>query len=244
MNRKTFSVIKSELKDYVASPATYVFIIIFLMVSGFFTFMIGNFFKAGEASLDAFFMWHPWLYFFLIPALGMHMWAEERRQGTVEWLFTMPISLFQCVIGKFIAAWLLIVAALTLTFPIIITVAYLGTPDYGAIFCGYIGSILLAGAYLAITSFTSTLTRSQVVSFIVSVVICLFLIFSGWPPVTDMLVNWAPNQLVELVAYCSVMPHFSSMQRGVIDSRDIIYYLSVMAVFLFGTALILKNHRA
>ena len=239
-----YTITKSEIKGYLTSPAAYVFMVIFLLLSGFFTFMIGNFFENGEASLDIFFMWHPWLYLFLIPAIGMHLWADERRQGTIEWLFTMPVSMTDCVIGKFLAAWFFVIAALFCTFPIVITVGYLGHPDYGAIFCGYIGSILLAGAYLAITSFTSTLTRSQVVSFILSVVICLFLIFAGWPPVTDMLVNWAPHQLIDFIAYFSVIPHFTSLQKGVLDSRDVLYYISVIAVALFLTSLVLRNHRA
>lgn len=244
MFKTIFTITKSEIKGYLISPATYVFIIIFLMLSGFFTFMISNFFKTGEATLDSFFMWHPWLFLFLIPAIGMHLWADERRQGTIEWLFTMPISLSQCVIGKFLAAWFLIAVALFMTFPMVITVYYLGHPDLGSVFCGYIGSFLLAGSYLAIASFTSTLTRSQVVSFIVSLVICLFLILSGWPPVTDMLVDWAPRGLIDTIAYFSFMPHFSSMQRGVIDTRDIIYYFSIITVSLFLTAMVLKNHRA
>jgi ABC-2 type transport system permease protein len=244
MKSKTFTIVKSEIKGYINSPAIYVFIIIFLVLSGFFTFMISKFFKAGEATLDSFFMWHPWLYLFLIPALGMQMWSEERRQGTIEWLFTMPVSLFHCILGKFLAAWVIVGFSLFLTFPIVITVKYLGNPDLGAISAGYIGSFFLAGTYLAVSSFTSTLTRSQVVSFIVSLVICLFLIFAGWPPVTDMLINWAPQSIVNIVAYCSVIPHFASLQRGVLDSRDIIYYITVICVFLFATASVLKTQRA
>jgi ABC-2 type transport system permease protein len=244
MTQRIFTLVKSEVKGYLTSPAAYIFIIIFLVLSGFFTFMISNFFEAGDASLNAFFMWHPWLYLFLIPAVGMHLWAEERRQGTLEWLFTMPVTLSECVLGKFLSAWLIVIFALLMTFPIVITVAYLGDPDSGAIICGYIGSALLAGSYLAVTCLTSSLTRSQVVSFILSVVICLFLILAGWPPVTDMLVNWAPRGVIDAVAYFSVMPHFSSMQRGVIDSRDILYYLSVITLSLFITGLVLKNNRA
>lgn len=244
MCRKISTLVKSELRGYITSPAAYIFVIIFLILSGFFTFMISNFFKAGDASLNVFFMWHPWLFLFLIPAIGMHLWADERRQGTIEWLFTMPITLTQSVIGKFLAAWLIIIIALAMTFPIVITVAYLGDPDFGAIACGYLGSSLIAGTYLAITCLTSAMTRSQVVSFILSVVICLFLILSGWPPVTDMLVSWAPRGLIDAVAYFSVMPHFVSLQRGVIDSRDLLYYASVIIISLVMTGFVLKNNRA
>jgi len=247
MNR-TFSninsIVRKELSGYFTSPAAYVFIVIFLLLSGFFTFMISNFFAAGEASMTAFFQWLPWLYMALVPAVGMPLWSEERRLGTIELLLTMPMSMLDCILGKFLAAWLFISAALLLTFPLVITVAYLGRPDFGVIFCGYIGSILLGGAYLGIASMTSSMTRSQVVSFILSVIICVFLIFSGWPPVTDMLVNWAPVWLVDSVGYLSVMPHFSNMQRGIIDSRDIIYFLSVICFSLWSTDIILKNHKA
>lgn len=238
------TITRRELKAYFLSPTAYVFIVIFLVLSGFFTFMIGGFFANGEASLSAFFHWFPWLYLVLIPAVGMPMWADERRLGTIELLLTMPVAPWQCIISKFLAGWAFIGIALLLTFPIVITVAYLGRPDYGLIFCGYLGSFLLAGAYLSISCLTSAMTRSQVVSFIVSVVICLFLIISGFPPVTNMLVEWAPAWVIRLASDVSVMPHFESIKRGVIDSRDIIYYLSVMVFSLFSTSLILKNYRA
>ncbi len=156
----------------------------------------------------------------------------------------MPITPWQAIVGKFIASWVFLAIALALTFPLVLTVGYLGSPDYGVIFCGYLGSLLMAGAYLAISCMTSALTRNQVISFILSVVACLFLILAGWPPVTDMLVQWAPNWLVEGVAAFSVMPHFESFQRGVIDSRDLIYFLSVIAFSLFTTGVIIRSHRA
>lgn len=241
---KLTTLTKREVCGYFTSPAAYVFIVIFLVLAGFFTFMISNFFAGGEATLQTFFMWHPWLYLFLVPAVGMHLWSDERRLGTIELLFTMPVTPAETIISKYLAAWLFIAIALALTFPIVITVGYLGNPDYGIIASGYLGSFLVAGSYLAIASMTSAITRSQVVSFIVSVVICLFLILAGWPPVTDMLVEWAPRSLIDGVAACSVMPHFESLQRGVIDSSDIIYYFSVMAFALFLTGVVLKNHRA
>ncbi|MBN1865392.1 MAG: ABC transporter permease subunit [Victivallales bacterium] len=244
MKIRNIAIIKlSEAKGYLVSPAAYVFVIIFLVLSGFFTFMVSNFFQAGEASLRSFFWWHPLLYLVLVPAVGMHLWADERRMGTVELLFTMPLTVFETVLGKFAAAWMVVAVALAMTFPMVITVYKLGSPDTGMIVCGYIGSFLVAGTYLAVASFTSSITRSQVVSFIVSVLICLFLFLAGWPPVTGMLVNWAPVQVVNTVANCSVMPHFNNMQRGIIDLRDIMYFASMTTFFLFCTGIVLKNHR-
>jgi len=241
-NVKTLT--KRELAEYFVSPAAYVFIVIFLALCGFFTFMISNFFKGNEASLATFFIWLPWLYLFLVPAVGMHLWSDERRLGTLELLFTLPLTVFQAILSKFLAAWLFVGLALLLTFPVPFTALYLGDPDLGAIVSGYIGAFLLAGGYLAVVSMTSALTRSQVVSFIVAVVICLFFILAGWPPVTDMLVEWAPRGVVEAVAACSFMTHFDSIQRGVLDSRDLVYFGSVIVFFLSLTGIILKNHRA
>lgn len=241
-NIKTIA--KRELSSYFASPVAYVFIVIFLLLTGFFTFMVGRFFERGEATLSYSFIWHPWLYLFLVPAAGMRLWSEERRLGTLELLFTMPITPWQAIVGKFIASWLFLGLALLLTFPLVITVNYLGHADNGIILGGYVGSLLLSGAYLAISCMTSALTRNQVISFIISVVACLFLILAGWPPVTDMLVRWAPTWLVEGVAAFSVMPHFEGFQRGVIDSRDIIFFLSIIGFCLFSTGVILRNHRA
>ena len=238
------TIAKRELAGYFASPVAYVFIVIFLLLAGFFTFMVGGFFERGEASLESFFLWHPWLYLFLVPAVGMRLWSEERRLGTIELLLTMPVTPWQAIVGKFLASWLFLAIALALTFPLLLTVTYLGDPDLGALFCGYLGSVLMAGAYLAVSCMTSALTRNQVVAFIISVVLCLFLILAGWPPVTNMLVQWAPPWLVDLVAAFSVMPHFDSFRRGVIDSRDLVYFLSVMGFSLFTTGVIIRSHRA
>jgi len=238
------TVAKRELSGYFASPVAYVFIVIFLLLIGFFTFMVGRFFDRGEASLASFFLWHPWLYLFLVPAVGMRLWSEERRLGTLELLLTMPITSWQAIVGKFVASWLFLGLALAMTFPIIVTVRYLGNADMGPIICGYIGSLLLAGAYLAISCMTSALTRNQVVSFILSVVACLFLILAGWPPVTSMLESWAKPWLVELVAAFSVMTHFESFQRGILDTHDIMFFLLVMVFSLFTTGVIIRGHRA
>lgn len=238
------TIAKRELSGYFSSPVAYVVIVIFLLLMGFFTFMLGGFFRIGEASLSfSFFRWHPWLYLFLVPAVGMRLWAEERRQGTLELLLTMPITPWQAIVGKFIASWLFLILALALTFPVVMTISYLGDPDGGAVFSGYVGSALLAGAYLAVTCFTSALTRNQVISFILSVVICFFLILCGWEPVTEMLVNVSPT-LTKLVASFSVMPHFAGFQKGVIDSRDLLFFLSVIGFSLFCNGVVIRNLRA
>ncbi len=242
--RNVWTIAKRELVGYFASPVAYVFIVIFLLLNGFFTFMLGAYFQRGEANLNAFLMWHPWLYLFLVPAAGMRLWSEERRVGTLELLLTMPISAWQAIIGKFLACWLFLGLALLLTFPVVLTTLYLGNPDLGAIVTGYLGSFLLAGAYLAVTVMTSAMTRNQVISFILSVVICFFLILAGWEPVTDLLVRWAPEWLVSTVASFSVMPHFAQFQRGVVDLRNLLFFGSVIAFCLFATSVVLRSLRS
>jgi ABC-2 type transport system permease protein len=238
------TIVKRELGAYFSSPVAYVFLVIFLLLTGFFTFTAGNFFERGEASLAAFFGWHPWIYLMVVPAIGMRLWAEERRSGTLELLFTMPISTWQAIIAKFLASWLFIGLALALTFPAVVTVNLLGEPDNGAIFAGYLGSFFLAGAYLAITCMTSAMTRNQVVAFILSVVICLFLVLAGFNPVTDLMTRWASPAVVDTVAAFSVVTHFDGFQRGVIDTRDLFFFLSVIGFCLFATGVILRGHRA
>jgi ABC-2 type transport system permease protein len=191
-----------------------------------------------------FFNWHPWIFLFLVPAVGMRLWSEERRLGTMELLLTMPVTAWQAIVGKFLASWAFLALALALTFPVWITVNYLGSPDNGVIFCGYVGSLFLAGAYLSISCMTSAMTRNQVISFILSVVICLFLILAGWPPVQDLIVQWAWPWLVDTVAAFSVIPHFQGFMRGVLDSRDFIFFLSVMGFSLFVTGVIIRNLRS
>ncbi len=242
-NIKTIT--KRELGAYFSSPLAYVFIVIFLLLSGFFTFMVGGFFARGEASLSgSFFFWHPWFYLFLVPAVGMRLWAEERRVGTIELLLTMPITAWQAIVGKFLASWIFLALALVLTFPIVITVNYLGHPDNGVILAGYIGSWLMAGAYLAVSCITSAMTRNQVVSFIISVVLCLFLILCGFTPVIRLLEGWASQWLVDTVTSFSVITHFDGFQKGVLDSRDLLFFLSVIVFSLFSTSVILRGHRA
>ena len=245
-NIKTIA--KRELGAYFTSPIAYVFIVIFLLLCGFFTFFVGAFFERREASLVLpFFEWHPWFYLFLVPAVGMRLWAEERRSGTIELLLTMPITAWQAIVGKFLASWLFLGLALALTFPVVITVNYLGSPDNGVILAAYLGSWLMAGAYLAVSCITSALTRSQVVSFILSVVACLFLILAGFPPVINFfqqMVSPGLSWLVDLVTSFSVMTHFTSFSRGVLDSRDLIFFASVIAFSLFTTGVILRSHRS
>ncbi|MCC6231647.1 MAG: ABC transporter permease subunit [Verrucomicrobiales bacterium] len=237
------AIAKRELVSYFSSPVAYVFLVIFLLMTGFFTFMAGGFFERGEASLISFFVWHPWLYLFLVPAAGMRLWSEERRLGTMELLLTMPIAPWHAIVGKFIASWLFLGLALVLTFPVWITVNYLGTPDNGVIVGGYFGSFLMAGAYLAITSMTSAMTRNQVISFIVSVVICLFLILAGWPPVTSLLDSLQWSVLRDVAASMSVMTHFDGFQKGVAELRSLVYFGVVISFCLFTTGVILRTHR-
>lgn len=245
-NIKTIT--KRELGAYFTSPIAYVFIVIFLLLCGFFTFFVrtgyGTFFRPGDASLTTFFQWHPWFYLFLVPAVGMRLWAEERRVGTMELLLTMPITPWQAIVGKFLASWLFLGLALALTFPLWITVNYLGQPDNGVIFAGYIGSWLMAGAYLAVSCVTSAMTRSQVVSFIVAVVVCLLLILAGFPPVIDFLGQFGAGKIASFVASISVMTHFESFQKGVVDSADLIFFLSIIGFCLFTTGVVLRSHRA
>jgi ABC-2 type transport system permease protein len=238
------AIVKRELGGYFTSPIAYVFLVIFLLLTGFFTFTVGSFFERGEASLVSFFTWHPWLYLFLVPAVGMRLWSEERRLGTMELLLTMPVTTWEALVGKFLASWLFLALALALTFPVVITVNYLGSPDNGVIFAGYVGSLLLAGSYLAITCMTSAMTRNQVISFIVAVLICLFLILAGYEPVTGLLSRFASARVVDLVAAFSVMTHFDGFQRGVIDLRDVVFFASLMGFALFTTGVIIRSHRA
>jgi ABC-2 type transport system permease protein len=238
------TIARRELVSYFTSPVAYVFLVIFLLLTGFFTFTAGAFFERGEASLASFFVWHPWLYLVLVPAVGMRLWSEERRSGTLELLLTLPVATWQAILGKFLASWAFLAIALALTFPVILTVNVLGDPDNGVIVAGYLGSLLLAGAYLAITCMTSAMTRNQVVAFILAVVICLFLILAGFNPVTDLLARWASPAFVDAVAAFSVMTHFDGFQKGVIDSRDLVFFASVIGFALFATSVIIRGHRA
>jgi ABC-2 type transport system permease protein len=242
--RVVWTIAKRELGGYFISPVAYVFLVMFLLLTGFFTFTAGAFFERGEASLASFFSWHPWLYLVLVPAVGMRLWSEERRSGTIELLLTMPVATWQAIVAKFLASWAFLAIALVLTFPVALTVNVLGDPDNGQILAGYVGSLLLAGAYLAIACMTSAMTRNQVVAFILAVVVCLFLILAGFNPVTDLLVRWASPAFVDAVAAFSVITHFDGFQRGVIDTRDLFFFLSVIGFALFATGVVIRGHRA
>ena len=235
---------KRELSAYFGTPIAYVFLAIFVFLSGIFAFYIGNFFERGQADLQAFFQFHPWLYLFLIPALSMRLWAEERRAGTIELLFTLPVTMTEVVLGKFLAAWKFTAIALSLTFPLWITVNYLGDPDNGAILAGYLGSLLMAGAFLAIGSCISALTRNQVIAFVVSGVVCLGFVLSGFPLVLDFVGAIAPAIVVDAVRSFSFLTHFQAISKGVLDAGDVIYFVSLIVFWLFVNAVVIEWRKA
>jgi ABC-2 type transport system permease protein len=237
-------IIKRELMSYFRSPVAYVFIIIFLISTAGTTWYLGNFYQSNEASLDIFFIFHPWLYLILIPAVGMRLWAEDRRQGTIEILLTLPVSLPAVVLAKFLAAWIFVGVALLLTFPMVLTTYFLGNPDGGVILTGYIGSFLMAGAYLSIACFTSSLTKNQVVSFITSFIICLVLVLLGWGVLTRTLADLFPIWLADVITAFSFTTHFEAIRRGLIDFRDVVYFLSIIAFMLLANVLVLENKKA
>ncbi len=233
-----------ELKSYFATPLAYVFIVIFLAMMGVFTFYLGGFYERGQADLAPFFDFHPWLYLFLVPAIAMRLWSEERKSGNVELLMTLPVTLWEAVLGKFFAAWIFTAAAIALTFPIWITVNYLGDPDNGVILAAYIGSMLMAGAFLAVGSCISAANRNQVVAFIITIVICFLFLVSGTPIVLDFFAGWAPQGVVDAVSGLSFLSHFSSLSKGVIDLRDMLYFLLVISAWLYATTIVLDIKKA
>lgn len=237
-------VFKRELASYFMTPIAYVFIVIFLFLSGIFAFYLGNFFARGQADLEPFFTFHPWLYLFLIPSLAMRLWAEERRGGTIELLLTLPITIPQAVLGKFLAAWVFTGIALALTFPMWLTVNYLGDPDNGVIFASYLGSLLMGGAFLAIGACVSCLTKNQVIAFVVTAVVCLIFVLSGYPLVLDFFGSWAPQFLVEVISSFSFLSHFNAITQGVIDMRDFIYFASLIAFWLFANVILIEIKKA
>ena len=237
-------VLKRELASYFATPVAYVFIVIYLIMSAVFTFYLGAFFEREIADLEPFFRFHPWLYLFLVPAIGMRLWAEERKSGTVELLLTLPITATEAVLGKFFAAWLFIGLALVLTFPIWITVNVLGNPDNGVIVAAYLGSWLMAGGFLAISACLSAATRNQVVAFILSVVVCFLFLLSGLPMVLDLFRGWLPQPLIDGIANLSFLVHFTSISRGVLDLRDLLYFALVIGFWLAANRIVLELKKA
>lgn len=233
-----------ELRSYFATPVAYVFIVIYLILMGTFTFYLGQFYERGQADLSSFFNYHPWLYLFLVPAISMRLWAEERKTGSIELLMTMPITPWQAVLGKYLAAWAFTGIALCLTFPVWVTVNYLGSPDNGAILAGYIGSFLMAGGFLAIGACLSATTRNQVIAFVITVVACFAFLLSGFPLVLDLFSGWAPQALVDGIASLSFLTHFATISKGVIDFRDLIYFALLIGTFLYANTIVLQWKQA
>ena len=233
-----------EFASYFATPVAYVFLVVFLAVAGALTFYIGGFFESGQADLETFFTFHPWLYLFLIPAVSMRLWAEERKSGTIELLLTLPISNAQAVAGKFLAAWAFAGVALVPTFPIVITVNFLGNPDNGAILAGYIGSFLMAGGYMAIGSCMSALTKNQVIAFVLAAIVCFLFTMGGSNLVTGFFASWLPHAIVDVIASFSFLTHFNEIKKGLLAVNDLIFFFSLMGVFLFANAVILDLKKA
>lgn len=233
-----------ELRAYFSTPLAYVFLVIFLVLTGFFTFGIGGFYDRGQADLEPFFGFHPWLYLILVPAISMRLWAEERKSGSIELLMTLPITMGQAVLGKFLAAWAFIALALALTFPMWITVNYLGDPDNGVIVAAYVGSLLMAGAFLAIGACISAANRNQVVAFIITVVVCFGFLVSGFQPALDLFSAWAPQSMIDAIAGLSFLTHFNALSKGVLDLRDVVYFLLVIAAWLYANAVVLDMKKA
>lgn len=238
------AIVKRELRSYFATPIALIFLTVFLVLSGFFTFKLGGLYEGGQADLRPFFMWHPWLYLFIVPAISMRLWSEERRTGTIELLMTLPVSLFEAMMGKFTAAWLFIALSLLLTFPVVLTVSYLGDPDSGVIIASYIGSFLMAGAYLAVGCAVSAATSNQVISFVVSTAISLLLILLGFDPVIDMLLSVFPEGLAQQLINLSFPYHFDAIQRGVLNFADVIYFVSVILFSLLTGIIIIDRKKA
>ena len=240
----TISILRREFSSYFATPLAAVFIIIYLLLAGAFSFFLGDFYETGQADLQVFFRFHPWLYLLLVPAVAMGLWAEERKSGTLELLLTQPVTLWQAVLGKFLAAWAFVGLALVLTVPIWITVNWLGDPDNGVILASYLGSWLMAGAFLAVGSCLSAVTRSQVVAFILTVLACLLFLLAGFPLALDPLRAVVPQLVVDAVSGLSFLTHFQAITRGVLDLRDVFYFLLTIAAWLFATVLVIEIKKA
>jgi ABC-2 type transport system permease protein len=240
----TWAIFRRELNSYFVTPVAYVFIVIFLMLAGAFTFYLGAFYERGQADLQPFFNFHPWLYLFLIPAVAMRLWSEERKSGSIELLLTLPITMWQAVFGKFLAAWAFVGIALALTFPIWITVNYLGDPDNGVIVASYLGSLLMAGSFLAIGACLSAATRNQVVAFILTVVVCFLLLMAGFPLVLDAFRALFPQALVDAIAQLSFLTHFAAISKGVIDLRDLLFFVLTIAFWLYACAVVIDLKKA
>jgi ABC-2 type transport system permease protein len=237
------AIFKREFLGYFRSPVAYVFIVIFLVTAAGSSFFLGGLYQSNQSSLDSLFSYLPWIYLVFIPAVGMRLWAEERRSGTLELLLTLPVSVTEAVLAKFFAAWIFLATALILTFPLILTVNYLGNPDHGIIFSGYMGGFLMAGSYLAISCFTSALTKNQVISFILGVLICFIMVLLGWGVFSDILSGFLPVYIIDFINELGFISHFQSLSRGLIDTRDIIYFLSIITIGLSLNGIVINIHR-
>ena len=237
------AIFRRELASYFATPIAYVFIVIFLIAASWLTFSFGSFYERGQADLNAFFTWHPWLFLMLVPALSMRLWAEERKSGSIELLLTLPIEIWQAVLGKFLAAWAFTAIAIALTFPIWITVNYLGDPDNGIVFAAYIGSILTAGGYLAVGSLVSATTKNQVIAFVIALMASFVLLLAGFEPVLNVLAG-LPQVLVDAIASLGFLTHFQSISKGVIDVRDLVYFALLMGACLYANTIVLQLKKA
>jgi len=237
------AVFKRELKSYFATPIAYVFLVVFLFFAGYLTFKEG-FFEIRQADMTAFFINMPLLFAFVVPAAAMRLWAEERKSGSIELLMTLPITVMQAVLGKFFAAWVFLVIAIAMTFPMVITVYYLGHPDLGLIATGYLGSILMAGGFLAVGCFFSALSQNQVISFVLSVVACAALVFAGMPTTMNYLATFLPAGLVTAIEAMCLQTHFESIQRGVMELRDICYFALLIFGWVAAGAIVLEERKA
>jgi ABC-2 type transport system permease protein len=237
-------IVHRELASYFATPLAYVFIVIFLVLAGILTFFVGDFFERGQADLQSFFTFHPWLYLVLIPALSMRLWAEERKGGTIELLLTLPVRLSEAVLGKFLAAWIFAGIALALTFPFWLTVNFLGQPDNGVIIASYLGSWLMAGAILAIGAAVSAATKNQVIAFIVTATLVFLLTVSGTATVLGLFQGWVSERWLNAIAGASIFAHFTAITRGVIDLRDFFYFVSLMVAFLAANVMLVDLKKA
>ena len=241
---KTITLMKRELSGYFATPVAYVFMVIFLLLSGILTFYVGNFYENGQADLQALFTFQPWLYLFLIPAIAMRLWAEERKSGTIELLMTLPVSLGQTVLAKFLAAWVFAGLTLALTFPFWITVNFLGDPDNGVIVASYVGSFLMAGGFLAIGACISASTKNQVIAFVISVALSFLFVLAGFPAVLNFFKPWVGQTVIDAISSLSFLTHFYSITSGVIDLRDIVFFASLIGCFLFANATLVELKKA
>ncbi|MBT0585754.1 ABC transporter permease subunit [Alteromonas oceanisediminis] len=238
------TIFRREFASFFATPVAYVFITIFLVLSGVFSFFIGQLYERGQADLLPFFNFHPWLYLFLVPAIAMRSWSEERKSGTIELLMTLPVTTTQAVLGKFFAAWAVLGLSLLLTFPLWLTVNYLGNPDNGIIVAAYLGSWLMAGGFLAISLCMSALTKNQVVAFILAIVVCFIFVLSGSGVVLDAFQGWAPSIVLDTVASFSFLTHFEAMAKGVLALNDVAYFLIVMVIWLVANHMVISQKKA